>query len=129
MGHVGLSEVTVEQLTAARRIVEVACVQNLYNLTDRRHEAVVGYCVRENIAFIPWLPLAAGRHARPGGSVDTVAAQLGATRRRSRWPGCCAAQVITPIPGTSSAAHLEENLAAADLELPDAAFATLSRLV
>jgi aryl-alcohol dehydrogenase-like predicted oxidoreductase len=121
--------VTVEQLTAARRIIDVVSVQNLYNLIDRRHEPVVEYCERENIAFIPWLPLAAGRHARPGGVVDTVAAELGGTPAQVSLAWLLRrSPVIIPIPGTSSVAHLEQNLAAADLELSDNAYETLSRL-
>jgi pyridoxine 4-dehydrogenase len=118
--HIGLSEVTVPQLQEARRLIEVASVQNLYNLTDRRHEKVLEYCQREGIAFIAWLPVAAGAHARPGGPLAAVARELGATAiqvaiawllRRS--------PVMIPIPGTGCAAHLEENVAAGGLELTD----------
>jgi aryl-alcohol dehydrogenase-like predicted oxidoreductase len=121
--HFGLSETTVEEIEAARRVLPVVSVQNRYNLQDREQwEDVVDYCGREGIAFIPWFPLAAGPLAREGGPVDRIARRLGAT------PGQVAlawllrrSPVMLPIPGTSQVAHLEENVAAAALELDDAA--------
>jgi pyridoxine 4-dehydrogenase len=115
---IGLSEVQPDQIDAAREIVEIATVQNLYNLTERKSENVVDYCVREAIGFIPWFPIAAGDLAKDGGPVDEIAKKHDAT------PGQIAlawllrrAQVILPIPGTSSVAHLEENVAAAHVNL------------
>ncbi|MFL5386631.1 MAG: aldo/keto reductase [Longimicrobiaceae bacterium] len=119
--HFGLSETGIEEIEAARRVLPVASVQNRYNLQDRAQwEAVVDYCEREAIAFIPWFPLAAGPLAREGGPVDRIARRLGAT------PGQVAlawllrrSPVMLPIPGTSKVAHLEENVAAAGLELDE----------
>ena len=118
--HVGLSEVSVDDIKAAREVVEIATVQNLYNLTNRQSEDVLEYCEQEGIGFIPWFPLAAGKLAEPGGAVAEIAAAHDAT------PGQVAlawllqrSPVMLPIPGTSSVAHLEENVAAAELQLGD----------
>ena len=127
--HVGLSEVGVEELRQAQEIVPISSVQNRYNLTDRGSETVLEACEEARIAFIPWFPLAAGPLAREGGPVDEIASNHNATPgqvalawllRRSR--------VMLPIPGTSSVAHLEENVAAASLELSDDEYAELSRV-
>ncbi len=127
--HIGLSEVTVEQLKEARDVVEVASVQNLYNLTDRRHEPVLDFCAQEGICFVPWLPIAGGRHAEPGGVLAEVAVELGATTAQVSLAWLLhRSPVIVPIPGTGSMAHLEENAAAAALRLSDAQFALLSAL-
>lgn len=116
--HVGLSEVSVEQIKEARDIVEVASVQNLYNLYDRRHEAVLDYCEQEGIAFIPWLPVANGAATRRGGPLDRVAAELGASPIQVSLAWLLArSPIMVPIPGTSSIRHLEENVAAARLRL------------
>jgi aryl-alcohol dehydrogenase-like predicted oxidoreductase len=124
--HVGLSEVSVDDIKAAREVVEIATVQNLYNLTNRQSEDVLEYCEQEGIGFIPWFPLAAGKLAEPGGAVADAAAAHDAT------PGQVAlawllhrSPVMLPIPGTSSVAHLEENVAAADLQLSDDEIARL----
>lgn len=126
--HAGLSEVSVEEIKAARAVFPVATVQNRYNLVDRGSEAVLDYCEAENIGFIPWFPLAAGDLAKPGGRLDNVAKAHGAT------PGQIAlawilrrAKVMLPIPGTSKVAHLEENVAAAALTLSDEEFAQLDK--
>lgn len=115
--HVGLSEVTVEQLAEVSRIVPVAAVQNRYNLTDRRSEAVLEHCARHGIAFLPWLPVAP---LTTGGddAVARVAARLGATRTQVALAWLLhRSPVVVPIPGTSRLAHLEENVAAAALRL------------
>ena len=125
--HFGLSEVGVDEIEAARRILPVASVQNRYNLADREQwESTLDYCEREGIAFIPWFPLAAGPLAREGGPVDRIARQLGAT------PGQVAlawllrrSPVMLPIPGTSKVKHLEENVAGASLQLDDDALREL----
>ena len=124
--HVGLSEVSVEEIEAAREVVPIATVQNLYNVANRQSEDVLDHCEREGIGFIPWFPLAAGELAQPGGAVHEVA------RRRDATPGQVAlawllqrSPVMLPIPGTSSIAHLEENVAAADLRLDDEDLALL----
>jgi pyridoxine 4-dehydrogenase len=116
IGAIGLSEVSVEQIDEVRAITEVATVQNLYNLTDRKSEDVLDYCVREAIGFIPWFPIAAGELAKPGGPVDEIAKRHEATPAQVAIAWLLArAQIVLPIPGTSSVAHLEENLEAGPL--------------
>jgi pyridoxine 4-dehydrogenase len=116
--HVGLSNVTADHLQRARKIVPIVSVQNRYNLNDRRSEAVLRACEGEGIAFIPWLPLATGRLARPGGALDTLRARHNATFAQVALAWLLAkSPVMLPIPGTSSVAHLEENVAAAALRL------------
>lgn len=124
--HIGLSEVSVEQLEHARRQIDVVSVQNLYNVTERQHEDVLDYCERENIAFITWCPIAAGELAGPGSAnnpLRTVAKELGATPSQVALAWLLhRSPVVIPIPGTSSLAHLEENTAAAQLKLSDDQF-------
>jgi aryl-alcohol dehydrogenase-like predicted oxidoreductase len=118
--HVGLSEVTVEEIEAARKHFEVVSVQNMYNLVSRKSEDVLDYCERENIAFIPWYPLAAGGLAREGTVLDTVARRVNATAAQVALAWVLArSPVMLPIPGTSSVQHLEENIAAANIELTE----------
>jgi pyridoxine 4-dehydrogenase len=118
--HLGLSEVTVAEIEAAREYFEVATVQNLYNLTERQSEDVLDYCEANDIGFIPWFPLAAGRLAEPGGVVAEIASEHGATTGQVALAWLLArSPVVLPIPGTSSPEHLEENVAAAELELSD----------
>jgi pyridoxine 4-dehydrogenase len=124
--HVGLSEVSVEEIRRAQEIVPIVSVQNRYNLTDRGSEDVLDFCEREGIGFIPWFPLATGDLARPGGPLDEIAA------RHDASPGQVAlawllwrSPVMLPIPGTSSVEHLEENVAAASLDLGEEEFAAL----
>jgi pyridoxine 4-dehydrogenase len=119
--HVGLSEVKPAEIDRARKVIDIVSVQNLYNLGDRRHEDVLEYCEKQGLAFIPWFPVAAGRLARLGGKLRTIAKRHGATVAQlliawllHRSP------VILPIPGTSSVAHLEENLKAATISITDA---------
>ncbi|MEU9009257.1 aldo/keto reductase [Streptomyces sp. NPDC048479] len=127
--HLGLSEVTVEQIEEAKTYFDVVSVQNMFNLTDRSHEAVLDYCTRENIAFIPWLPIARGEHAGPGSPVAAIARELGATPAQVALAWLLRrSPVVIPIPGTSSIAHLEENMRAAEIELTDDQFARLSQL-
>lgn len=125
--HVGLSQVSVEEIEAARKVFPVSTVQNRYNLADRVDEAILDHCEKNGIGFIPWYPLAAGDLAKPGGPVARLAAEKGAT------PGQIAlawllkrSPVMLPIPGTGSVAHLEENVAAAAVVLSDKEFAELS---
>jgi aryl-alcohol dehydrogenase-like predicted oxidoreductase len=124
--HVGLSEVGVEEIERARKVLPIVSVQNKYNLTERKHEAVLQYCEREGIGFVPWYPVAAGKLAAAGGKLDQVAKARGASvsqlslawlLRRSR--------VMLPIPGTSSVKHLEENVGAAGVALTDAEWAEI----
>jgi aryl-alcohol dehydrogenase-like predicted oxidoreductase len=118
--HVGVSNVSVEELERARAIVEVVTVQNEYNLEERESEDVLDHCEGEGIGFIPWFPLAVGRLAEPGGPLDRIAAAHDATPGQVALAWLLArSPVMLPIPGTSSVEHLEENLAAARLELSD----------
>jgi pyridoxine 4-dehydrogenase len=125
--QVGLSEVDVDDVKEAQAAgLEIASVQNRYNLGDRRAEDLLTYCEQQGIAFIPWAPVDAGTLARPGGPLDEIAknhdastSQLALAWLLRRSP------VIVPIPGTSTVKHLEENLAAADVELTDDEFSTL----
>jgi aryl-alcohol dehydrogenase-like predicted oxidoreductase len=127
--HIGLSEVGVEQIEQARRIAEIVSVQNRYNLADREYEPVLEHCEREGIAFIPWFPLATGRLARPGSPLQAMADELGATPAQLALAWLLhRSPVMLPIPGTSSVAHLEENLAAATIELTPEQVDQLSRL-
>jgi pyridoxine 4-dehydrogenase len=130
VGQVGLSEVSVEDVREAQAAgVPVASVQNRYNLGDRRAEDLLDFCTEQGLAFIPWAPVDAGTLARPGGPLDAVArnhpgvstGQLALAWLLRRSP------VIVPIPGTSSTAHLEENQAAAGVQLTDEEFASLAR--
>jgi len=128
--HVGLSEVSVEEIEAATAAgVDVVSVQNLYNVTNRSSEAVLEHCEAKGIGFIPWFPLGAGPLAQPGGALETIATRVGCT------PGQLAlawllrrSPVMLPIPGTGNLAHLEENVAAAAVNLDDETFAELSAL-
>jgi len=116
--HLGLSEVSIEEIKKAQKIVTVVSVQNLYNLGNRQSEDVLDYCTKNELGFIPWFPLAAGEMARPGGALDQAAKRHSATVSQlalawllNRSP------VVLPIPGTSSIEHLEENVGAASVML------------
>ncbi|MET0406613.1 MAG: aldo/keto reductase [Cystobacter sp.] len=124
--HLGLSEVSVEDIQAAGRFFKVATVQNLYNLANRHSEAVLDHCAANGIGFIPWYPLAAGSLAAPGGPLDTVAKKLSATPSQVALAWVLQrSPVMLPIPGTGKVRHLEENTAAAHLTLPDEDFRAL----
>lgn len=116
--HLGLSEVTVDQIERARRYFPVVSVQNRYNLADREWESVVDYCERENIGFIPWFPLATGKLADAGGAVAKAAQRHGAQPSQVALAWLLQrSPVMLPIPGTSRVKHLEENMEAAGLRL------------
>jgi pyridoxine 4-dehydrogenase len=116
--HIGVSNVSVEQLAEARRIVDVVTVQNRFNLIDREDQDVLDVCDRDGIGFIPWFPLEAGSLAKPGGAVDEIAAAHDATPGQVALAWLLAhSPVVLPIPGTSTIAHLEENVAAGALKL------------
>ena len=119
--HLGLSEVSVEQIQAAQEFFEVTAVQNLYNLSNRHCEDVLNYCESQGIAFVPWFPLASGELAEPGGPVAEIARAHGATTGQVALAWLLQrSPVMLLIPGTSSIEHLEENVAAAELHLtPD----------
>ncbi|MFG3603939.1 aldo/keto reductase [Micromonospora chersina] len=126
--HIGLSEVTVEQIEAARRITPIVSVQNLYNLADRSAEDVLEHCERNDLAFIPWFPIATGNLARPGGPLDAISTEHGATPAQLALAWLLRrSPVMLPIPGTSSVAHLEENVAAAEVKLTDDEFEALAK--
>jgi pyridoxine 4-dehydrogenase len=116
--HAGLSEVSVTDIEAARRVFPVVTVQNRYNLVDRGSEPVLAYCDANNIGFIPWFPLEAGELTRPGGLVDRVAKAREATAGQVALAWLLQrSPVILPIPGTARVAHLEQNVAASTLSL------------
>jgi pyridoxine 4-dehydrogenase len=127
--NAGLSEVSIAEIEAARRIVPIVTVQNRYNLLDRHSEDVLGYCEREGIGFIPWFPIASGRLASDDGAVaelaeakQTTPGQIALAWLLARSP------VMLPIPGTSQVAHLEQNCAAALIRLTDAEMARLTEV-
>jgi pyridoxine 4-dehydrogenase len=126
--HIGLSEVTVEDLEAAQKVATIVSVQNMYNVTVRTAESLLDACDAQGVGFIPWFPLAAGPLAAPGGPLQRIAddhdatpSQLALAWLLKRSP------VMLPIPGTSKVAHLEENVAAAEIQLSDDEFETLSK--
>ncbi|MFB7424247.1 aldo/keto reductase [Streptomyces hydrogenans] len=128
IGRIGLSEVTVTELDQAREIINVASVQNRYNLLDREHEPVLTACEAAGIAFLPWRPVAAGASGARA-EIASVAAEIGATPTQVALAWLLGhSPVILPIPGTTRIDHLEENLAAADLHLAPAQRERLDRL-
>jgi len=126
--HAGLSEVSVAEIEAASKVFKVATVQNRYNLSDRASEDVLVHCEKNGIGFIPWYPLAAGDLSKPGGALDSIARDHEATASQIALAWLLKrSPVILPIPGTSRVAHVEENVAAADIALTDAEFAALDK--
>jgi pyridoxine 4-dehydrogenase len=125
--HIGLSEVSVDELEAAQQVTPIASVQNMYNLTVRKSEPLLDFATAQGVAFIPWFPLAAGPLAAADGPLAPIAAghhatpsQLALAWLLKRSPA------LLPIPGTSKVAHLEENVAAAEIVLTDQEFETMS---
>ena len=126
--HAGLSNVSIADIEAASKVFKVATVQNRYNLVDRGSEDVLDYCEQHGIGFIPWYPLAAGRLAKSGSILDTVAKAHNATPSQIALAWVLKrSPVMLPIPGTSKVAHLEENVAAVNIQLSDAEFDALDR--
>ena len=126
--HVGLSEVKPAEIDQARKVIDIVSVQNLYNIGDRQHEDVLEYCEKDGLAFIPWFPVAAGKLAQPGGKLDAIAKRHGATVAQLSIAWLLhRSPVILLIPGTSSVAHLEENLKAAEIFLSDAELKEIER--
>jgi pyridoxine 4-dehydrogenase len=125
--HIGLSEVNVEQLEAAQKIAPIASVQNMYNLTARTAEPVLEACEAQGLGFIPWFPLAAGPLAAPDGPLQRIAAEHDATASQLALAWLLKrSPVMLPIPGTSKVSHLEQNVAASEIELSGEEFETLS---
>ena len=127
--HIGLSNVDADQLARAQQIVPIVSVQNRYNLVDRSSEDLIDLCARQNLAFIPWFPLASGALAQPGGVLDRIAKAHQATPvqialvwllQRSR--------TMLPIPGTSKVPHLEEIVSAVEIHLSEQEFQDLAKL-
>jgi pyridoxine 4-dehydrogenase len=126
--HIGLSEVSLDELEQARELAPIATVQNLYNLTNRQSEDVLDYCEEHEIGFIPWFPLATGKLAGRGGPLDRIASEHGSQPSQLALAWLLKrSPVMLPIPGTSSVKHLEENLAAAEIELSDEEFESLGQ--
>lgn len=127
--HFGLSEVTVNEIEVSRKIIDVVSVQNLFNLSNRKSEGVLDYCQKEGIGFIPWFPVSNGELARPGGILDNLAKEHGATPAQLALAWLLErSPVMLPIPGTSSIEHLIENTEAATIELSDTEFSALDAL-
>jgi len=124
--NVGLSEVSVAEIKAAQKFFTVATVQNRYNLVDRTSEDVLDFCAQNGVGFIPWFPLAAGELAKPGSVLDTIAKKISASPSQVALAWVLKrSPVMLPIPGTSKVKHLEENVAAAAIELSDEDFDAL----
>jgi pyridoxine 4-dehydrogenase len=127
---IGLSEVTVEELRAAQAVAPIATVQNLYNLANRKAEDLLDYSAVNGIGFIPWFPLATGDLAKPGGPLDELAQRRGASPSQLALAWLLhRSPAVLPIPGTSSVAHLEDNVAAAGIALSDSEYAALESAV
>ncbi len=125
--HIGLSEVNVDQLTAAQQITEIVSVQNKYNVASRAAESLLDAATSQGIGFIPWFPLAAGPLAAPDGPLHRIAAERGATPSQLALAWLLKrSPVMLPIPGTSKVAHLEDNVAAAQITLSDEEFEKLA---
>ena len=119
--HVGISEVDIELIERARRVVPITAVQNQYNLSERKYESVVDYCAREGIVFVPFYPLRGG-----GSALNEIARRHGATAQQIALAWLLRrSPVMLPIPGTLSLDHLKQNVAASKIELSDAEFEAL----
>lgn len=126
--HIGLSEVSVKEIEQAKRTVEIVSVQNLYNLGNRQSEAVLEYCTKHGLGFIPWFPLAAGDIARKGGPLDQAAKLHGATVSQLALAWLLQkSPVVLPIPGTASIPHLIENVGAANVRLTESEWAEIEK--
>jgi aryl-alcohol dehydrogenase-like predicted oxidoreductase len=130
INQIGLSEINVDQLVEARKIADIATVQNLYNLANRGAESLLDYCTDEGIGFIPWFPLATGELAGPGSKLAAIAEekQVSPSQLALAWL-LAKSPVILPIPGTSSVAHVEDNTVSAGIELTAADLDALTSAV
>jgi pyridoxine 4-dehydrogenase len=125
--HIGLSEVSVEELVAAEKVAPIATVQNLYNLSNRDAEPLLEHCEEHGIGFIPWFPLATGKLSESGGPLAEISERSGHAPAQLALAWLLKrSAVMLPIPGTSSVAHLEENIAAAEIELSESDFESLA---
>ncbi len=126
--HIGLSEVTVDQLAGAQKVAPIVSVQNMYNLTARRSEPLLQVCEAQGIGFIPWAPLGSGPLVAKDGPLQKIAADhgVGPSQLAVAWL-LKRSPVMVPIPGTSKVDHLDENVAAAEIELTDAEFDALGK--
>ncbi|GAA2355084.1 oxidoreductase [Catellatospora methionotrophica] len=128
--HIGLSEVTVAQIEQSRKLAPIVSVQNLYNLVNRSAEDVLQHCEQQNLAFIPWFPIATGELAKPGGPLAQAAQAHGASPAQLALAWLLRrSPVMLPIPGTSSVGHVEENIAAAEITLTDDEYRELEAAV
>jgi len=127
--HIGLSQVTVDDLKAAQKVATIDAVENLYNVADHRDDDVLDYAESQGMAFLPWFPLATGQLAQPGSSLSTMAAKyhVSSAQIALAWLLKRSKNVL-PIPGTSSVEHLADNVAAANVDLSTADFNELSQL-
>jgi len=126
--HIGLSEVSVAEIERARKTVSIVSVQNIYNLGNRQHDDVVTYCEKHQLGFIPWFPMAGGDMLKPGSPLHTSAKRHGASVSQVALAWLLhRSPVMLPIPGTSSVAHLEENTAAASLQLDSKEWAEIEK--
>jgi pyridoxine 4-dehydrogenase len=127
--HIGLSEVTVEQIQEAQKTTPIVSVQNKYNLSERKHEKVLEFCTANNIAFIPWYPVDAGRLNRPDGPLAAIAKakHVTTTQLSLAWL-LHKSRMMLPIPGTYSLDHLKENIASAKIELSAADVAAIEKI-
>ena len=126
--HLGLSEVSVKEIEQAKKTATIVSVQNLYNLGNQQSAAVLDYCTKHNLGFIPWFPLAAGDMAKPGGPLAKAAKAHGATVSQLALAWLLQkSPVVLPIPGTSSVDHLQENVGAAALKLTESEWADIAR--
>ncbi|KIQ19034.1 aldo/keto reductase [Rhodococcus sp. MEB064] len=127
--HIGLSQVSVDEVKQAQKVAEIVSVQNLYNLTDRSSQELLDWSTEQNIGFIPWFPLATGQLTGEGSPLTELATRHGvsASQLALAWL-LRRSPVMLPIPGTSSVGHLEDNVAAAGIELTDDEFEELSAI-
>ncbi|MDA8320929.1 MAG: aldo/keto reductase [Actinomycetota bacterium] len=126
---IGLSEVSVDEIVQARLLAPIVSVQNLYNVVNRQSEDVLDYATKEGLGFIPWFPVATGQLARPGGPLARIASAAGATPAQLALAWLLRrSPVMLPIPGTGSVTHLEENVAAASVDLTDEQYEEMSGL-
>jgi aryl-alcohol dehydrogenase-like predicted oxidoreductase len=126
--HIGLSEVSPEEIERAQKSVRIVSVQNKYNITDRAHENALRFCEQHNLGFIPWFPIAAGKLTQPNGPLSEPAKKhnVSLSQLSIAWL-LHRSKVMLPIPGTSSVAHLEENVASAGIHLSDEEWAQIEK--